>query len=83
MEVRRIQPRFLNGGGCIIRIQDNHNWFAIISDSNYELAESEAAEKAGLTLEIKDIDGGPQLNTATVDEEVDVNAQSWALSAII
>jgi len=43
------------------------------------IAESEAAQKAGLTLEIKDIDGGPQLNTATVDEEVDVNAfQSWA-----
>ena len=33
------------------------------------IAESEAAEKAGLTLEVKDIDGGPQLNTATAERK--------------
>lgn len=43
------------------------------------IADSEAAKEMGITLEIEEIDGGPQLNMATVDEEVDVNAfQSWA-----
>ena len=38
------------------------------------IAKSEAAKKAGITIEVKEIDGGPQLNTATVEGEVDVNA---------
>lgn len=43
------------------------------------VAKSDAAKEAGIFLEIEEIDGGPQLNMATVDEEVDVNAfQSWA-----
>lgn len=43
------------------------------------IAQSDAAEEAGLTIEVEEIDGGPQLNAATVDGSVDVNAfQSWA-----
>lgn len=43
------------------------------------IAESDAAKEAGLVIEVEDIDGGPQLNSATVDGSVDVNAfQSWA-----
>lgn len=43
------------------------------------IANSEAAKEEGLTIEVKEIDGGPQLNTATAEKEVDVNAfQSWA-----
>jgi D-methionine transport system substrate-binding protein len=38
------------------------------------IADSDMAEKAGLTIEVKEIDGGPQLNTATVEKQVDVNA---------
>ena len=43
------------------------------------IAQSDAAKEAGITLEVEEVDGGPQLNTATVEGEVDVNAfQSWA-----
>ena len=43
------------------------------------IAQSDAAKEAGITLEVEEVDGGPQLNTATVESEVDVNAfQSWA-----
>lgn len=38
------------------------------------IAESDLAKKAGLTIEVKEINGGPQLNNATVEEQVDVNA---------
>lgn len=38
------------------------------------IAESELAKEAGLAIEVKVIDGGPLLNTATVEEQVDVNA---------
>lgn len=38
------------------------------------IAESELAKEAGLSIEVKVIDGGPLLNTATVEEQVDVNA---------
>lgn len=38
------------------------------------IAESDAAKEAGIVLEVEEIDGGPQLNISTVDEEVDVNA---------
>ena len=43
------------------------------------IAQSDAAKEAGITLEVEEVIGGPQLNTATVEGEVDVNAfQSWA-----
>ena len=43
------------------------------------IAQSDAAKEAGVTLEVEEVNGGPQLNTATVEGEVDVNAfQSWA-----
>lgn len=43
------------------------------------IAQSDAAKEAGVTLEVEEVIGGPQLNTATVKDEVDVNAfQSWA-----
>ncbi|MEG0288800.1 MAG: MetQ/NlpA family ABC transporter substrate-binding protein, partial [Carnobacterium sp.] len=43
------------------------------------IAQSDAAKEAGVTLEVEEVSGGPQLNTATVEGEVDVNAfQSWA-----
>ncbi|MEG0474841.1 MAG: MetQ/NlpA family ABC transporter substrate-binding protein [Carnobacterium sp.] len=43
------------------------------------IARSDAAKEAGVTLEVEEVNGGPQLNTATVEGEVDVNAfQSWA-----
>lgn len=43
------------------------------------IADSDAAKAAGITIEVEEIDGGPQLNLATADKEVDVNAfQSWA-----
>lgn len=43
------------------------------------IAQSDAAKEAGVTLEVEEVIGGPQLNTATVEGEVDVNAfQSWA-----
>lgn len=38
------------------------------------IAKSEAAKKAGIKIEVQEIDGGPQLNTATAQGEVDVNA---------
>jgi D-methionine transport system substrate-binding protein len=38
------------------------------------IADSDMAEKAGLAIEVKEIDGGPQLNNATVEKQVDVNA---------
>ncbi|MTD41479.1 metal ABC transporter substrate-binding protein [Erwinia sp. CPCC 100877] len=38
------------------------------------IADSALAEKAGLEIEVKEIDGGPQLNNATVEKQVDVNA---------
>jgi D-methionine transport system substrate-binding protein len=38
------------------------------------IADSDLAEKAGLNIEVKEIDGGPQLNNATVEKQVDVNA---------
>lgn len=38
------------------------------------IADLDATREAGLTIEVKEIDSGPQLNTATVDGEVDVNA---------
>ncbi|ALS01412.1 metal ABC transporter substrate-binding protein [Enterococcus silesiacus] len=38
------------------------------------IAESDLTKKAGLTIEVKEINGGPQLNNATVEEQVDVNA---------
>ncbi|SFQ29181.1 D-methionine transport system substrate-binding protein [Desemzia incerta] len=43
------------------------------------IAQTDAAKEAGVTLEVEEVNGGPQLNTATVEGEVDVNAfQSWA-----
>lgn len=43
------------------------------------IAQSDAAKEAGVTLEVEEIIGGPQLNIATDEGEVDVNAfQSWA-----
>lgn len=42
-------------------------------------AQTDAAKEAGLLIEVEEINGGPQLNGATVDGSVDVNAfQSWA-----
>lgn len=38
------------------------------------IAESEAAKEAGLTIEVKEITGGPATNQATVDGDVDANA---------
>lgn len=38
------------------------------------IAESDLAKEAGLAIEVKVIDGGPLLNTATVEKQVDVNA---------
>ncbi|KAF1295562.1 metal ABC transporter substrate-binding protein [Enterococcus sp. JM4C] len=38
------------------------------------IAKSDAAKEAGLTIEVQEIDGGPQLNNATSEGEVDVNA---------
>lgn len=38
------------------------------------IAKSSLAKEAGLEIEVKVIDGGPLLNTATVEEQVDVNA---------
>lgn len=38
------------------------------------IAKSEAAKKAGLTIEVQEVNGGPQLNNATRDGQVDVNA---------
>ncbi len=38
------------------------------------IADSEAAKKAGVTIEVKEITGGPITNTATVDGDVDANA---------
>ncbi|PZL76926.1 metal ABC transporter substrate-binding protein [Enterococcus plantarum] len=38
------------------------------------IAKSDLAKKAGLKIEVKEISGGPQLNNATVEEQVDVNA---------
>lgn len=38
------------------------------------IAESDLAKEAGLDIEVKVIDGGPLLNTATVEKQVDVNA---------
>ncbi|MBP1040698.1 metal ABC transporter substrate-binding protein [Vagococcus sp. BWB3-3] len=38
------------------------------------IAASDLAEEAGLEIEVKVIDGGPLLNTATVEKQVDVNA---------
>lgn len=38
------------------------------------IADSELAKEAGLAIEVKEINGGPQLNNATVEEQVDVNA---------
>lgn len=38
------------------------------------IANSEAAKKAGLTIEVKDITGGPITNAATTDGDVDANA---------
>ena len=38
------------------------------------IAKSEAAKKADLEIEVKEITGGPQLNNATVEGQVDVNA---------
>lgn len=38
------------------------------------IAKSDLAKKAGLRIEVKEISGGPQLNNATVEEQVDVNA---------
>lgn len=38
------------------------------------IAKSAAAEKAGLDIEVKEVNGGPQLNNATRDGQVDVNA---------
>jgi D-methionine transport system substrate-binding protein len=38
------------------------------------IADSDMAEKVGLDIEVKEIDGGPQLNNATVEKQVDVNA---------
>ncbi|MBM6615169.1 metal ABC transporter substrate-binding protein [Desemzia sp. RIT804] len=43
------------------------------------IAQTDAAKEAGVTLEVEEVNGGPQLNTATAEGEVDVNAfQSWA-----
>ncbi|MER1934799.1 MAG: MetQ/NlpA family ABC transporter substrate-binding protein [Priestia megaterium] len=43
------------------------------------IAQSDAAKEAEVTLKVEEVNGGPQLNTATVEGEVDVNAfQSWA-----
>lgn len=43
------------------------------------VAQSDVAKEAGVTIEVEEVNGGPQLNTATVEGEVDVNAfQSWA-----
>lgn len=38
------------------------------------IAESDAAKEAGLTIEVKEITGGPATNQATVDGDVDANA---------
>ncbi|MHC5269826.1 MetQ/NlpA family ABC transporter substrate-binding protein [Enterococcus sp. LJL98] len=38
------------------------------------IAQSEAAKKAGIQIEVKDITGGPITNTATTDGDVDANA---------
>lgn len=38
------------------------------------IADSDLAKDAGIEIEVKEIDGGPQLNNATVEGEVDVNA---------
>lgn len=38
------------------------------------IADSDSAKKAGVAIEVKEIDGGPQLNNATVEKQVDVNA---------
>ncbi|MDA9472939.1 MetQ/NlpA family ABC transporter substrate-binding protein [Enterococcus sp. 5H] len=38
------------------------------------IADSDLAKAAGLAIEVKEIDGGPQLNNATVEKQVDVNA---------
>lgn len=43
------------------------------------VAQSDVAKEAGVTIEVEEVNGGPQLNTATAEGEVDVNAfQSWA-----
>lgn len=43
------------------------------------IAESQAAKDAKLNIEVKEINGGVELNNATKEGEVDVNAfQSWA-----
>lgn len=43
------------------------------------VAQSGVAKEAGVTIEVEEVNGGPQLNTATAEGEVDVNAfQSWA-----
>lgn len=43
------------------------------------VAQSDVAKEAGVTIEVEEVNGGPQLNTATFEGEVDVNAfQSWA-----
>ena len=43
------------------------------------IAQSQAAKDAKLNIEVKEINGGVELNNATKDGEVDVNAfQSWA-----
>lgn len=38
------------------------------------IAKSDAAKEAGVTIEVKDITGGPVTNKATVDGDVDANA---------
>lgn len=49
---------------------------SVDSDANIWrfIAKSDLAKKAGLKIEVKEISGGPQLNNATVEEQVDVNA---------
>lgn len=43
------------------------------------IAQSEQAKQLGLNIEVKEINDGVALNTAVLDQEIDVNAfQSWA-----
>lgn len=69
---------FIIGCGKSETAKDNNKIIIGSADSDAEIwqfiADSDAAKDAGLDIEIKEVTGGPQLNNATVEGQVDVNA---------